>query len=356
MTNSNYEIRTFVNEEFGSVRTIEIDGEPWMVGKDVAEILGYSNPRDAIKKHVDDEDKGVAKCDTLGGAQDLSIINESGLYSLILSSKLPTAKKFKRWVTSEVLPSIRRNGYYAQDNSILQKSIEILQTQLLNLTVFDEYAANTWKKRISSPLIDKIASEYNIDNREAVNMIYEVMKRNFGFCKEAAIMKFNKKYCDNAKSAFINAVADEPQYQAMFTQAATIILNNHFSITYSVNEALQTTTKIDNSSVKSNDAMDIGDRIAHIHTEKSQFAVKDDFQDIVNILASMTDDNTLHHNYTLRKIYERMNTKRGWKSLLTRNHCKTKRMIIETNYKQKVKFVQVCNEILNELGSGTGGI
>lgn len=104
------------------VRTIEKNGEPWFVGKDVAEILGYSNPRDALAKHVDDEDKGVAKCDTLGGAQELTIINESGLYSLILSSKLPTAKEFKHWVTSEVLPSIRKTGEYkitpAQQNRL----------------------------------------------------------------------------------------------------------------------------------------------------------------------------------------------------------------------------------------------
>ena len=106
------EIQIFKNDEFGQVRTTTINGEPWFVGKDVADILGYSNPRDAISKHVDDEDKGVANCDTLGGRQTLSIINESGLYSLVLSSKLPTAKKFKRWVTSEVLPSIRKHGAY----------------------------------------------------------------------------------------------------------------------------------------------------------------------------------------------------------------------------------------------------
>jgi len=109
------ELQIFKNAEFGSVRTIAIDGEPYFVGKDIAVILGYSNPRDALAKHVDDEDKGVAKCDTLGGIQDLTVINESGLYSLILSSKLPTAKKFKRWVTSEVLPAIRRHGIYAVD-------------------------------------------------------------------------------------------------------------------------------------------------------------------------------------------------------------------------------------------------
>lgn len=106
------QLQTF-NFEESTIRTLTIEGEPYFVGKDVAEILGYSNPRDAIKKHIDDEDKGVAKCDTLGGSQNQTIINESGLYSLILSSKLPTAKRFKRWVTSEVLPSIRKHGMYA---------------------------------------------------------------------------------------------------------------------------------------------------------------------------------------------------------------------------------------------------
>ena len=82
------------------------------VGKDVAQALGYSNTRDALNKHVDSEDKGVANCDTLGGIQKLTVINESGLYALILASKLPQAKAFKRWVTSEVLPQIRQTGGY----------------------------------------------------------------------------------------------------------------------------------------------------------------------------------------------------------------------------------------------------
>lgn len=111
----------FANAEFGTVRTTTIDGKPYFVGKDVAEILGYSNPRDAISKHIDDEDKGVAKCDTLGGTQNFAIINESGLYSLILSSKMPNAKKFKRWVTSEVLPSIRANGGYIAGQETLSE-------------------------------------------------------------------------------------------------------------------------------------------------------------------------------------------------------------------------------------------
>lgn len=105
-------LKIFENAEFGSIRTLELNCEPWFVGKDVAEILGYSNPRKALSDHVDAEDKGVTKCDTLGGKQELTTINESGLYSLILSSKLPNAKQFKRWVTSEVLPAIRKTGTY----------------------------------------------------------------------------------------------------------------------------------------------------------------------------------------------------------------------------------------------------
>ncbi len=101
-----------------NVRTMTIDNEPYFVGKDVATILGYSNSRKALIDHVDDEDKGVTKCDTLGGVQNLAVINESGLYSLILSSKLPTAKKFKRWVTSEVLPTIRQHGVYLSNEKI----------------------------------------------------------------------------------------------------------------------------------------------------------------------------------------------------------------------------------------------
>ena len=100
------------------VRTITINDEPYFVGKDVPSILGYSNTRDALLHHVDDEDKGVAKLDTLGGRQNQTIINESGLYSLILSSKLPTAKEFKHWVTSEVLPAIRKHGAYMTPQTI----------------------------------------------------------------------------------------------------------------------------------------------------------------------------------------------------------------------------------------------
>ena len=126
----------FENPAFGRVRATQIDGEPWFVGKDVADALGYKETAKAVREHVDTEDKGVSEMDTPGGIQKITIINESGLYSLILSSKLPTAKEFKRWVTSEVLPSIRKSGGYIagqetlSDVELLAKALVVAQNTL----------------------------------------------------------------------------------------------------------------------------------------------------------------------------------------------------------------------------------
>lgn len=128
------DLTTFTNPEFGQVRTVEIDGTPWLVGKDVAVALGYKNPTKAIIAHVDDEDKQLemlpqeaeAQNGTLpSGSTKTALINESGLYSLILSSKMPKAKAFKHWVTSEVLPAIRKNGAYESFQA--QQHIEQLE-------------------------------------------------------------------------------------------------------------------------------------------------------------------------------------------------------------------------------------
>lgn len=119
------DLQIFKNDEFGQIRTIEINGEPWFVGKDIAQILGYSKERDAIANHVDEDDAtkhGVA--DSIGRIQQTTIINESGLYALIMGSKLENAKKFKKWVTKEVIPSIRKNGgYLAGQESITPEQI-----------------------------------------------------------------------------------------------------------------------------------------------------------------------------------------------------------------------------------------
>ena len=143
-------MQEFYNEEFGKIRIIEKDGVPWFVGKDLAGILGYANSYKAIKDHVDNDDltNRYPIVDTLGREQKATIINESGFYSLILSSKLPTAKAFKRWVTSEVLPSIRKHGVYITDE-VLQKILQNraygdwllneLQNERVKSTVMKEY-------------------------------------------------------------------------------------------------------------------------------------------------------------------------------------------------------------------------
>ena len=115
------QITVFASDKFGDVRIVQIGNEPWFVGKDVATALGYGEGKslaNAVANHVDVEDKGVTKMMTPGGKQNVTIINESGLYSLIMSSKLPQAKEFKRWVTHEVLPSIRKHGAYLTDNAL----------------------------------------------------------------------------------------------------------------------------------------------------------------------------------------------------------------------------------------------
>lgn len=127
------ETQIFQSEEFGSVRVLEKEDGPWFVGKDVAGILGYTNERKAIRDHVDEEDMLTERIVTSGQAREVYIINESGVYSLILSSKLPRARAFKRWITTEVLPAIRRTGGYMgrteglSDAEIMARALEISQ-------------------------------------------------------------------------------------------------------------------------------------------------------------------------------------------------------------------------------------
>ena len=131
-------LKIFENKEFGEIRTVIKDGEPWFVGKDVTKILGYERPTKAILDHVDGEDlDAVPIQDSIGRMQNTPVVNESGLYSLILSSKLPNAKKFKKWVTSEVLPSIRKNGGYIagqetmSDDELMARALQVAQNKIL---------------------------------------------------------------------------------------------------------------------------------------------------------------------------------------------------------------------------------
>lgn len=162
-------ITTFNNEEFGNVRTLTIDGDPWFVGKDIAECLGYSRSTKAVSDHVDEEDiDGIPIQDSIGRMQNTPIINESGVYSLILSSKLESAKKFKKWVTSEVLPSLRKTGTYTvmatQPNTT--SSIIVQPTSDIELPK----ATNTWYLK-NRKRLRELCDLMNIERRTLYHLI-----------------------------------------------------------------------------------------------------------------------------------------------------------------------------------------
>lgn len=217
------ELQIFKNEEFGEVRTVEIGGEPWFVGKDVAEVLGYSNTRDALAKHIDGEDKGdVAIRDSIGREQSTTIINESGLYSLILSSKLPNAKAFKKWVTSEVLPSIRKHGGYisgqaemspeelmAKALQVAQKTLEEREARIGVLAA--ENSALTVEKQILQPkadYFDELVDRNLLTNfRETAKQINAKQKDFVNFLLEKKYVYRDKRgklmpYADRNKGLF----------------------------------------------------------------------------------------------------------------------------------------------------------
>ena len=200
-------ITTFSNEEFGNVRTMMIDGDPWFVGKDVALALRYTNPQKAIRDHVDEEDRTVNDSFTVHGTP-IMLINESGLYALIMSSKLPSAKIFKRWVTSEVLPTIRKHGMYitnpllceiAKDPSILRNMVknylaattqaEMLATEVENMRpkaeFFDAFVSPTDCTNIRTT-----AKELQIPERQFCKFLVDA--RFLFRCPAGNLMPYNK--------------------------------------------------------------------------------------------------------------------------------------------------------------------
>ena len=173
-------IQTFVSEEFGSVRTVIRNGEPWFVGKDVAGILGYERATKAIQDHVDPEDKdGIPIQDSIGRMQKTPIINESGLYSLILSSKMPRAKAFKRWVTAAILPTLRRTGGYVGNGEMFIKNPPPFRDEpYRNLFRLQMAAINQLNERIrhDQPLVEFANQVSNTDNLIDMNAMAKLAR------------------------------------------------------------------------------------------------------------------------------------------------------------------------------------
>lgn len=217
------ELQIFKNEEFGEIRTVEIEGKPYFCGKDVAEVLGYAKPLNALATHIDEDDslkQGLT--DSMGRIQETIFINESGLYSLILSSKLPNAKAFKRWVTSEVLPSIRKHGGYINGQSemspeeLMAKALQVAQKTLEERearigVLAAENSALTVEKQILQPkadYFDELVDRNLLTNfRETAKQINAKQKDFVNFLLEKKYVYRDKRgklmpYADRNKGLF----------------------------------------------------------------------------------------------------------------------------------------------------------
>lgn len=201
------DLAIFENPEFGHIRGLKIEGEPWFVGKDVAEALGYADTAAALKKHVDDEDKKLFKADDLPTLKTSNygayLINESGLYSLMLKSKLPGAKKFKRWVTSEVLPSIRKTGAYSMQGAGRDAPAED--------AMFERLWAELERKQKLNGYVDRFCSYFGWSRRYFLSGMYKLMKRN-GYNVDALTLRMQVATHDYAMSTMQAVVMDEEAF------------------------------------------------------------------------------------------------------------------------------------------------
>lgn len=199
----------FTHENFGNVRVVTIDDEPWMVGKDIAEALGYTDTDKAVRNHVDDEDKLTRRFGGSGQSRNMTVINESGLYSLIFSSKLPAAKEFKRWVTKEVLPTLRKTGSYTMNSQAVQATMDWMSDANERLEKLERYCVKTGKmvkevknnvgfinymlsrnsrakkasrwKMVTKPKLKALAEYYGVDEKKVLHGIYISMEDEYDF-------------------------------------------------------------------------------------------------------------------------------------------------------------------------------
>lgn len=245
-------VKIFNSEEFGDVRTVTINGDPWFVGKDVAAALGFTNPRDAISTHVFDEDKGVESIDTLGGKQKMTVINESGLYALVFGSRLKSAQRFKHWVTSEVLPAIRKTGSYQapQGKELLalavleaQKTIEeqnkaieqmkpkvifanAVETSHTSILIGDlakllkQNGVETGQKRLfdwmreKGYLIKRKGSDWNMPTQKAMNMkLFEVKESTVNNPDGSVRINRTTKVTGRGQTYFVNKFLDSGNHR-----------------------------------------------------------------------------------------------------------------------------------------------
>lgn len=227
-------VKIFNSEEFGDVRTVTINGDPWFVGKDVAAALGFTNPRDAISTHVFDEDKGVESIDTLGGKQKMTVINESGLYALVFGSRLKSAQRFKHWVTSEVLPAIRKTGGYRtpapQGKELLalavleaQKTIEAQNAEIERMRPKEIFAdaASTSQTSILIGDLAKLLRQNGVDTGQ--KRLFEQLRNEGYLMKTGSSRNMPKqKYVANGFFQIKETVISNPDGSVRMTKTTKV--------------------------------------------------------------------------------------------------------------------------------------
>lgn len=218
-------LQIFRNSEFGEVRVVEINNEPWFVGKDVAENLGYAKARNAISAHVDSEDKKEAPIQgDLGGVQQMTVVNESGLYSLILRSKLESAKKFKKWVTSEVLPSIRKHRAYMTDN-LVEQIYEDPQTMIDLLIKLKEEKENRIKAERKNAILMHTNKTYTATEIAKELGFKSATALNKDLCDKGIQYKVNNTYVLYSDYASLGYVSIKQQ----ILDSGKEVYNRHFT-------------------------------------------------------------------------------------------------------------------------------
>ena len=350
-TTTDTHFMVFENEDFGSVRSMIIDKEPWFVGKDVCLMFGDKNHNRSLSR-IDEIDRNIIEIiDSRKRKQNAIIINESGLYSLLFTmqpqkahnygvsdeypievqERIDKLHKFKHWITSEVIPSIRKTGSYSisgNNNSELFSEINILKQELAEIkTMLVPSQPNyfLWKKTIANPLVESISKIFDLPIADTYKVIYDDMTSH-GFSQPFAMDRFCHKYLvDNIST--IDAIADVDNYVNMFME--------------SCNRLLSVKTEENNADITpSNNRVD--DNITNTNIDYSTMTVEEIIQPLVNLY----NDTSVNNVYTYKRVYKVMRSDRSWKALMTRRHCKSKKALVLKFADIKRDFSKVVNQLM----------